>query len=229
MSRSQGKHPRRGLLEQVLQPAQEPLTEGQERELGIGAERDIPGGLNHQSNPPVQRQEVPVPEREWPYRRAILAHGVPPDEAGHHDRDPRLSGGQRDAPRYEPSEDPGPIPVPVYIVEKAGGRRPGADSTHQKITLPAAGSEPATIVPANPARALVQLLNEDASHNARFGKLEDLTYDAANGVITNGSRLPAGASGYTVFRSQGQLFGVSETSSPVVISVITEYEIANAL
>lgn len=229
MSRAQGRHePRRGLLDAVL-PEPEPLTEGQERELGIGPERDIPGGLNHQSNPPVQQQEVPVPEREWQYRRAQLAHGVPPDEAGHHDRDPRLTGGQRGAPDWGPSEAPGPVPVPVYIVEKAAGRRPAASSTHQKITLPAAGSEPVTICVASPARSLVQLLNEDSTHHARFGQLEDLTYDASNGVITNGSRLPAGASGYTVLRTQGQLHGISETSTPVVISVITEYEIANAL
>jgi hypothetical protein len=79
---------------------------------------------------------------------------------------------------------------------------------------------------ANQARSLVQLLNEDSTHQARFGQLEDLIYDAQNSVITGGARIPAGASGYMVFRSQDELYAISETSSTVVISVILESEIA---
>jgi len=199
---------------------------GVRRQEGIGEPRDIPGGLNHLANPPVQQQAVPRPQPEWPYRQSMLAHGVPPDEAGRYDRDPRLTGGQRGAPRSEPPPAPLTSPVPVYVVEKPWRNRPTATTDTRRITLPVAGGEPAMICGANPARSLVQLLNEDSTHNARFGQLRDLTYDGQNGVITGGSRLPAGATGYTVFRSQDELYATSETSSTVVISVILESEVS---
>ena len=78
-------------------------------------------------------------------------------------------------------------------------------------------------------RALVQLLNEDSTNNARIGQLGDLTFDAANSVITGGARLPADATSYTVLRTQGPLWGIADAASTVVISVITEFEIADAL
>jgi hypothetical protein len=198
---------------------------GVRRQEGIGEPRDIPGGLNHIANPPVKHQAVPVPEPEWPYRQSMLAHGVPPDEHGRHDRDPRLTGGQRGAAPVTPAAPPPPAAVPVYIVEKTWRDRPQAVADTRRVTLPVAGGEPAMICGANPARSLVQLLNENSTHNARFGQLRELTYDGANGVITGGSRLPAGATGYTVFRSQDELYATSEDSTQVVISVILESEV----
>jgi len=235
MGRVQGKRTPRGVLaglEAVIDPGAEgrPLTEGERREAGVGETRDIPGGLNHLAPDEVRRQEVPVPDREWPFYRSDLAHGVPPDEAGHHDRVPfdRPKGGQSGHGKLEAPDLP-PSPVPVYLVELPGGARAKATAAMRRITLPAAGGEPVTICPASTSRVLVQLLNEDTTHNARFGNLEDLTFDAQNSQFSGGARLPCAATGYTVFRTKEQVFGVSETSSAVVISVIMEDEIRGAL
>jgi hypothetical protein len=229
MSRAAGKNgPRRGVLERLLDPEptlDERQSAGEQRQEGIGEPRDIPGGLKHLANPPVKTQAVPVPATEYPFSNAILAHGVEPE--GHmHVRDPRLSGGQRGEPRYDPPPKALQTPVPVTIVEKPWRDRPQANCDTHRVTAPAAGSEPVMICGANPARSLVQLLNEDTSHQARFGQLADLTYDAQNGVITGGARIPAGATGYLVFRSQDELYVTSETSSTVVVSVILEAEAA---
>jgi hypothetical protein len=113
------------------------------------------------------------------------------------------------------------------IVEKHWRERPLAIAETRRITLPAASAEPVMLCAENPARSLVQMLNEDTTHQARFGPLEDLLYDQANAVITGGARLPAGASSYTVFRTQDAMYGISESSSAVVISVILEVETAN--
>ena len=231
MSRAAGKRtPRFVGLDELF--GQDPTTtEGERAEEGIGdgydyaAERMPPGGQNHLGNPPVERQAVPVPEREWPYRRALLAHGVPPD-GKHYERDPRLAGGQRGEAPSAPAPEPLQTPVPVVIVEKSWRERPQAVCDQRRLTLPAGSAEPVMICGANPARSLVQLLNEDATHQARFGTLDDLLWDSQNSVITGGARIPAGASGYLVFRSQDELYAISETSSTVVISVILESEIA---
>lgn len=198
---------------------------GQEREEGIGEPRDIPGGKNHQANPAVTREGAPKKHAAWRYSRADLAHGVPPDEAGYWESDTRLAHSQRGGEGPLHGEADLPSPVPVYIVELAAGRRPTAFADARKMTCPAAGSEPIMVCAASTARTLVQLLNEDTTHQARFGQLDDLTWDAQNGVITGGARLPAGASGYTVFRTQDAVYAVSETSSTVAISVILESQL----
>jgi hypothetical protein len=204
-------------------------TPGEDREMGIGPQRDIPGGLNHLANEPVQRQDVPVPSRPPAFHEGENAHGVPFEEHGRHDRDPRLTGTVRQAHPHYLEPEPVPLPVPVYIVERGGGGRPQSDSAHRRITIPAAGSEPAEICGADSHRIQVQLLNEDATHSIRFGKLAGLVYDPANQVVLGGTRLPAAATGYLRMRTQGPLWAVSETSNPVVISVITEYEISDSL
>ena len=200
-------------------------TAGDRREEGIGEPRDIPGGLNHLANPPVEHAQAPYKDPGWEFRRSDLAHGVEPDAHFYGRDDPRLSNVQRGGAGKLDKPVPLADPVPVYIVERAAGRRPTAFADARKMTLPAAGSEPVMIAAASPSRTLVQMLNEDSTHQARFGQLEDLTYDGQNGVITGGARLPAGASGYTVFRSQDAIYGVSETSSTVAISVILESQL----
>lgn len=229
MGRAGGRHePRRGLLEALSGGEPPGQSQGERREEGIGDERDIPGGRNHVANPPITRQPAPEKPREWQFRRADLAHGVPPDEAGQQFRDPRLTGGQHGAALLEAPPAEKIYPVPVYIVERAGWPRPQAVVDTRRLTLPAAGREPVMICPASESRSLVQVLNEDTSHQARVGRLEDLGYDTYNAVITGGSRLPAGATGYTVFRTQDAVYGTSETSSTVVISVILESEYRSA-
>jgi hypothetical protein len=230
MSRAQGKHPQRGVIERLIDEfggggEDKPLTEGEAAQLGIGEPREIPGGLKHLGNPPVVHGPVPVPASEYPFSNAILAHGVEPE--GHmHERDPRLTGGQSGRVEYDEPAKVLQTPVLVEVVEKPWRHRPQAVCDTRRVTAPAAGSEPAMICGANPARSLVQLLNEDTSHQVRFGQLRDLLYDAENTVITGGARLPAGASSYTVFRSQDELYVTSETSSTAVISVILESEVA---
>lgn len=232
MGRANGKHePRRSaltrLLEEALGTTEQQQTEGERRQEGIGAERFIPGGLNHLANPPVKEQAVPVPATEYPFSNAILAHGVEPE--GHmHVRDPRLSGGQRGAAELQ-APPPQQTPVPVYLVEKSGGARAMAFTGTHKITLPANSGVPVQILMEDPHRALVQLLNEDSTNNARIGQLGDLLYDTQNAVMAGGARLPADATSYTVLRTQGPLWGIADASSPVVISVITEFEIPGAL
>ena len=204
-----------------------PQTEGERREEGIGDERDIPGGKNHLANPESDPPPGYGKPAEWRYRKD-LAHGVDPDEAGHHDRDGqhgRPAGGQSGKAPLEGEPEEKLFPVPVYIVENAGTGRVKATAAMRRITLPAAGSEPVTICAASESRALVQVLNEDSTHNARLGNLEDLNYDFSTSQFYGGARLPAGATGYTVFRTKEQVFGVSETSSTVVVSVILEDEV----
>ena len=111
-------------------------------------------------------------------------------------------------------------------MEKPWRERPLSRVETRRFTLPARAVEAVMICPADPGRGLVQLLNEDATHQARFGQLRDLLYDAQNSVITGGARVPAGASSYLVFRSQDELYAVSETASAVVVSIILESEVA---
>lgn len=228
MGRAQGKHPRRGILEELFSASDEMATEGERREMAIGEPRDIPGGLNHLGNPPVQRQAVGEKPSQDPYTN-LNAHGVEPHQAGYIERDGRLTGAvnTRVRPAYEQDHAP-PSPVPVYIVERSGGPRAKAYVDTRHLTVPAASGEPVMVCPDNPARSLVQLLNEDTSHNVRIGRLQDLQYDGANAVITGGARLPAGASGYTIMRTQEALYAVSETSSTAVISAILESDLRNA-
>lgn len=197
-----------------------------EAEYGRGDDTGINSTTGNVSNAVVIRQDVPAPEALEQFR-GMMAHGVPPADVGHYNREMAEHARHPYHPDYErlPAEI---IPVPVYIVERSGGGRALADSAQYHITVPAAGSEPVRLCGEDGSRSLIQLLNEDTSHNVRFGKLGNLTYDTANGVVTGGSRLPANATGYTVIRSQAPLYVVSEDSSTPRLSVILEYETADA-
>jgi hypothetical protein len=192
-------------------------------------DKGIPGGIRHADANPDALATVTQPAAAEPLEefRGMMAHGVPPQTGEHYQREMQDHARHPYQPEYS-KPAPAIIPVPVYTVERASGYRPLADASARRITVPAAGSEPAEICGQDENRSLVQLLNEDSTHNCRIGKLENLAYDAQNQVIVGGARLPAAATGYTVLRIQGPLWAVSETSSAVVISVITEYEIANA-
>lgn len=210
MGRAQGKHTPRIVadLEQVLGVTPEGQTEGERREEGIGDPRDIPGGRNHRGNPPVPRFAVPGKPHEYPYRRADLAHGVPPDEAGHYDRDPRLSGAH--AGHVKPGQAPHrpPDPVPVYIVQEAGGPGKVRSAAPRSITCPASTSaEPVRVCGLNPARVKIMLLNEDTATDIRFGT--DLAVLAA-GV---GALLPWPANTYTTLETQGELWAIGATGA----------------
>jgi hypothetical protein len=191
-------------------------------------DKGIPGGIRHvDKNEPVEQQEPAVAEPLDEFR-GMMAHGVPPADVGHYNREMAEHARHPYKPGYE-ELPPGASPVPVYIVEGGSGPRPRAHASTRHITVPAAGSEPVWVCGQDANRSLIQLLNEDSAHNCRFGQLGDLQYDAENTAITGGARLPAGATGYTVIRTPGPLYVISETSSTAVISVITEYEIPGAL
>jgi len=180
---------------------------GVRRQEGIGEPRDIPGGQNHLANPPVKQQAVPRPEPQWPYRQSMLAHGVPPDEAGRHDRDPRLSGGQRgQAPQEKIA--PRVSPVPVYIVESEGGPSSIRKASPRSVTCPASTSaEPVRVCGRNPDRVKISLLNEDTSTDIRFA-----TNLAALSAGT-GALLPWPNNSYLTLETQGELYAIGATGS----------------
>lgn len=195
-------------------------------EYGLGDSQGIPGGLNHNdANPKVVHQEPPYPPDLSDFR-GMMAHGVPPTEVGVYQRD---APGPRKV--YEPEYaklPPAITPVPVYVVEGGAGPKPKAAAAFHRVTAPAATGQPVLIAGQNLGQSLIQLLNEDSTHNCRVGTLADLVYDAANTTIIGGCRVPANATGYTVLRTQAPLYLISETSSTPVVSVILEYEVAEA-
>jgi hypothetical protein len=222
MSRAAGKHgPRWVSLDELLGGTGDGQTEGERAEEGIGdgyVERIIPGGQNHLGNPPVKTQAVPVPEREWPYRRALLAHGVPPD-GQHADRDPRLTGGQRgQAKTTKPV--PRQTPVPVYIVEGLDGAGVVRAASPRSITCPAStAAEPARVCGRAPGRIEIQLLNEDTATDMRFATT---LAQLAAGV---GALLPWPSNSYVTIKTQGELYAIGATGSGTPrLSIIEVFE-----
>ena len=192
--------------------------------------KGIPGGIRHvDANPDalatVARPAVAEPLEEF---RGMMAHGVPPQSGEHYQREMADHARHPYQPEYE-KLPPEITPVPVYVVEEAAGPRPLAHASTRHIIAPAAGSEPVSVCGQDVTRFLVQMLNEDTTHNCRFGTLDNLQWDPANSKITGGARLPAGATGYTVVKTQGPLYVVSEDSSTPALSIILEFEIAGAL
>jgi hypothetical protein len=232
MSRAQGKHPQRGslverLLDELTGDGDKPLTEGEKAQLGIGPEREIPGGLNHLANPPVKTQTVPVPAREYPYSNAILAHGVEPE--GHmHTRDPRLTGGQPGTPPEYTKPPPLVSPVPVYITEGSEGPKILRTASPRFITCPAATSGvPARVCGKNPDRVEIRLLNEDTATDIRIGLSPgDLSLDVENSVITGGALVPWPNNSYLSFPTQDELYAIGKTGSGTPkLSIIEIFEV----
>jgi hypothetical protein len=228
MSRARGKNTPRDPLGELIadlknmaglgehDPGADP---GVRREEGIGEPRDIPGGLNHLANPPVTHGPVPTPVQEWPFRRSDLAHGVPPDEAGRQDRDPRLTGGQRGKARMAPPEAPRATPVPVYIVEGEGGGGVIRTVSPRSIQLSAAGTFPTRVCGKNQHRVEVQLLNEDTATDIRFG--------VGVGGLTGGlgALLPWPSNSYLTVKTQDELWAIGATGSGTPrLSVIEVFE-----
>lgn len=190
-------------------------------------DKGIPGGIRHvDANAPAEQQEPAVAEPLDEFR-GMMAHGVPPLDVGHYNREMAEHARHPYKPGFE-ELPPGLNPIPVYIVEGGSGPRPLAHASTRHIVVPAAGGEPVSVCGQDENRSLLQLLNEDSTHNCRFGQLGDLQFDSQNNGITGGSRLPAGATGYTVIRTQGPLYVISEDTGTPVISIIVEYEVPGA-
>jgi len=217
MSRASGRHG----------PREPQISEDEAREYGIRDTGQIPGGLTHLGNPPVRQYQPPVPPKLKEFRGQD-AHGVPPQDVGEYNREVQRERSRPYDPEFA-ARPPGPSPVPVYVVEKAGGPRPLNEAATGHLTVPAYTAQPVPVCGEDSRRSLVQLLNEDSTHDIRFGKLEQLQFDAANSVITGGCLLPAGATGYTVIRTQGDLWAISADSSTPKLSFILEYGIPDAL
>lgn len=224
MSRAAGKHGPRQVLEDLIDATglvdTGGPTEGQLREEGVGEPREIPGGKNHLANPPLTHPPVPVPEQEWPYRRAVLAHGVPPDEAGRNYRDPRLTGGQRGKPARTEQPAPRATPVPVYIVEGEAGPGVVRSAFPRSVQCPASTSaEPVRVCGRNENRVEVLILNEDTATDIRFAA--NLSALAAG----TGALLPWPSNSYVRLRTQDELYAIGATGTGTPrLSVIEVFE-----
>ena len=192
--------------------------------------KGIPGGIRHVDANPNALATVAEPAVAEPLEefRGMMAHGVAPGTGEHYQREMQDHARHPYQPEYE-DLPPGITPVPVYVVESGAGPRPLAHASTRHIIAPAAGTEPVSVCGQDINRFLVQMLNEDTTHNCRFGQLADLQWDSANSKITGGARLPAGATGYTVVKTQGPLYVVSEDSNTPALSIILEFEITGAL
>jgi hypothetical protein len=109
------------------------------------------------------RHELEVGPADPYYGKGGMAHGVPAPV--HH--------GGRPTPRPEDRHEQEasrrivreetrqqPEPVPVYVVEPQGGTHPLLRAALQQRIVPAAGADPFMLVPRDPARTSVRLLNE---------------------------------------------------------------------
>lgn len=229
MGRADRKTPRRDPADWVAKLAEDLFpgarldgqSEGDRREEGIGEPRDIPGGLPHLANPPVEHEKPPYKDPGWEYRRADLAHGVPPDEAGYYERDPRLSNNQGRPGHVElRHETLPPSPVPVYLVEGEGGGKVRREVALRSITCPAStAAEPARVCGLNEHRVEIRLLNEDTATDIRFAPT--LAALAAG----TGALLPWPSNTYLALPGQGELFAIGATGSGTPrLSIIETYE-----
>jgi hypothetical protein len=161
-----------------------------------------------------------------PYYSGGMAHGVETDV--HHGGRPSPKPGERtelEATRADTAREMGspPDPVPVYIVKKGAGARPLTRAALLRRTVPAVGGDPFILVPKDPHRRTVQLLNESAN------KVR-LTYDptaqpaAAPGT---GALLPASMTSYLTIETQDEIWAWNEpgSSGTADVSVITSYDI----
>jgi len=204
-------------------PAATHVTPAERAEFGV-ADPPLPGGILH---PPAEKVEHGKlhPKIPGAYYDGVMAHGSPIDveHAPNHGRitpTPQARHGHEasDIPRHEVIETE-PDPVPVYIVERAGGGKGRLDTAAAVRTAPVSGSDPVRLTSQDLRRVRVALLNEDTAHDARFSKsLADL-------AMGKGALLSHLATGYLWLSTQDDLYAVGAGANTVAISVITEYEL----
>jgi len=191
-----------------------------------GVPSPIPGGRPHIGNHPSVRREPPIPAPQQEYR-GILAHGVPEDTYTTAERADMIRGGPNDAhgqhtPHHTGERRERPLPVPVYMVQPAGGPEVFLTAGAISRTMPANGGEPIRLCGRDPKRARVLLLNEDASHNVRFAQRQaDLISGPGGG---GGALLPKGMTSYLVLSCQDELWAWSADSGTPAVSIVQEYE-----
>lgn len=204
------------------------------RELGMsdrmqGEPSPIPGGAVHVVNAETMRQHTPAPDAP-PEIKPINAHGVPPGSATTRERadlERGVNGHNPPAPHLEPSGTPPPPPVPVYLVEMgdAGGTYRAA--APRNFHVPANSADPTRVCGRDASRRFVYILNEDATHAARFAQRPgDLVLDGSDPTKTaGGALLPAGMTGYLRLGTQDELWIISaDNVNTPRISVIQEFD-----
>jgi hypothetical protein len=198
-----------------------------DRELGTPS--PIPGGELHLTNHQTMRQSTPTAEPR-PEFRGVMAHGVPAEKHTAHERADAMRG-PNSAKDPRPAPAPGPRgphthpvpPVPVVIVSEGRDTRPLRTSSHRRYQVPVAGTEPIRLVGRNSQRVQLLMLNEDATHNIRFGQtMADLNQPSS------GTVLPATTSSYLKFETQDELYAVSDDDSAPFISIIEVFDRPNS-
>ena len=157
-------------------------------------------GYHHYRDPDVvlPHQPLDVGPAE-PYYYGGMAHGVPMQVIHHGGRPtPRPEDRhQIEASRelVEEETEPAIDPVPVYIVERGAGARPLKRAALRQVTIEAAGADPQVLVPRNPHRSSVRLLNESSSPVR-------ILYDLAT---IGGALLPANMSSYLEIDTEDEI------------------------
>jgi hypothetical protein len=142
-------------------------------DIGLSARQDpagspIPGLTGNIVNYETVRQ-VPEKEQEsFDEYRGMMAHGVPnasevTEERALMVRDGTIAQHRPPGPPKHHVPDTVPSPVPVFIVEAAGGTRPLCTLAGQKITIPATGTTPARVTARDETRTDLWLRIENTA------------------------------------------------------------------
>ena len=180
-------------------------------------------GSHHYSDHVTAREHAPLdvgPAR--PYYDQEMSHGVPvPPEHGGRPAPAEHERAALAATRKAEHDElaPLPDPVPVYIVDSGGGARPLKRAAMRVVPMQAAGADPIVLVPRNPHRSSVRLLNES-------GSPVRLLYDLAN---TGGALLPANMTSYLEVDTEDEICAyvpsapaqLVEPSNPAVFTAYT--------
>jgi hypothetical protein len=203
-------------------------------EIGLSIRQDpggspIPGLTGNITNYETVKQKPATGDSSFDEFRGMMAHGVPnaselTEERALMERDGTLSKPHR--PPTPPQHDAPPVkptPIPVFVVEEAGGADVFLSSSPRHITVPSATgtvpADPVRICGRNPRRNRIGLLNEDTSaNNIRFAQRPS---DLVNG---GGSMLFSSVTNYLWLETQDELFVLSATSGTPLLSIIEEFE-----
>lgn len=232
MSRAAG---RRNLPRAPRLP-EEPANDAQGKQAGESARQDpagspIPGLTGNITNYETVHQKPATPDEDFDYNRGIMAHGVPndsytPTERALLERDGTLA--QHD-PLSAPdltAEPPLPTPIPVYITTPHAGGKPLGTLAAQKITIPAAGSDPVRIASRDFDRTDLYLMVETAAGSSGAAPTGiRIDNQISNLSAGNGALLRAGMATYqNLDKFQDELFAVSNDGSACTLSVLYLYQ-----
>jgi hypothetical protein len=139
-----------------------------------------------------------------------------------------VNGHNPPAPRLQPSGEPPPAPVPVYLVEMGDNEGSYRTSAPRSFLAPAANTaDPTRLCGHDPSRRYLFVLNEDATHAARIAQRpSDLTFDPVTSKTLGGALLPAAMGSYLRLGTQDELWICSVDSNTPRISVIQEFDTA---